>query len=133
MGNDTRSSFKVKGVCQLNVLDGTLLAEAAKNGLWAVLYVSLYIYTLREARRQEMNARERENKLREEYNQFREESRERENKLQAFINEMTKQYERITLAVERLTLDVEDIKHEIKLHNKQTRSRRKDERIKGVK
>lgn len=93
----------------------TLLAEAAKQGLWAILYISLFIYTLKESRRQENIAKEREDRLREEYNELRKESRERENMLTTFINDITRQYERLATAVERLSYDVDDIKDELKL------------------
>ncbi|WP_033829087.1 BhlA/UviB family holin-like peptide [Bacillus andreraoultii] len=93
----------------------SLLAEAAKQGLWAVLYITLFIYTLKESRRQENNAKEREDRLREEYNELRKESRERENMLTTFINDITRAYERLATAVERLSYDVDDIKDELKL------------------
>lgn len=105
---------------------GTLLAEAAKQGLWAILYVSLFVYTLKESRRQETVAKERENRLRDEYNELRKESRERENMLTAFINDITRQYERIAFAVERLSNDVDDIKDEIKLHNRSEGFKKED-------
>lgn len=89
------------------MVDGSLLKEATKQGLWAVLYVSLYIYTLRESRR-------REDKLREDYQELRQESRERENKLTVFINEISKQYERLATSLEVLSSDVDDIRDELK-------------------
>lgn len=91
-----------------------LLAEAAKSGLWAILYVSLFVYTLKESRRQQEVAKERENRLREEYQELRHESRDRENKLTSFITDITKQYERLATGVERLTMDVEEIKVELR-------------------
>lgn len=85
-----------------------LLAEAAKQGLWAILYVSLFVYTLYESKR-------REKRLRDDYESLREESRDRENKLTTFITDITKQYERLATGVERLSLDVDEIKDELKL------------------
>lgn len=87
-----------------------LIAEATKQGLWAVLYVSLYVYTLFESKR-------RENQLRDDYNKLRDESRSREDKLTEFITEITKQYERLATGIDRLTLDVDEIKDEIKRKN----------------
>lgn len=87
-----------------------LLAEAAKQGLWAILYVSLFVYTLYESKR-------REKRLRDDYESLREESRDRENKLTTFITDITNQYERLATGVERLTLDVDEIKDELKLHH----------------
>lgn len=96
----------------------TLFAEAARQGLWAVLYIALFVYTLKESRRREEEAKQRENNLRQEYNQLRKESHERENLLMNFINDITKQYERLATAVERLTYDVDEIKDELKLRNR---------------
>jgi len=96
-----------------------LLAEATRQGLWAVLYVSLFVYTLKESKR-------REERLRNDYNELREESRERENKLTAFILEITKQYERLATGVEKLSIDVDDIKEELKLR-KENRNRQNKE------
>jgi hypothetical protein len=87
---------------------GTLVAEAAKQGLWAILYVTLFIYVLTESKR-------RENRLRDDYNELRNESRERENKLTEFIHDISKQFERLARGVERLTLDVDEIKEELRL------------------
>lgn len=87
---------------------GTLLAEAAKQGLWAILYVTLFIYVLTESKR-------RENRLRDDYNELRNESRERENKLTDFIHDISKQFERLARGVERLTLDVDEIKDELRM------------------
>lgn len=74
--------------------NGDLIKEVVKQGIWAILYVTLYIYTLQETRRQQELATSRENRLREEYQELRLESHERENKLTTFINEISKQYER---------------------------------------
>lgn len=100
-----------------------LLAEAAKQGLWAILYVTLFVYTLRESRRQQEIGKEREDRLRNEYHELRNESRERENKLTMFINDITKQYERLATGVERLTLDVDEIKDELKLRREKEKKK----------
>jgi hypothetical protein len=98
---------------------GTLVAEAAKQGLWAILYVTLFIYVLTESKR-------RENRLRDDYNELRNESRERENKLTDFIHDISKQFERLARGVERLTLDVDEIKDELRLR-KETKEEEKGE------
>ena len=103
-----------------------LFAEAAKQGLWAVLYISLFVYTLKESRRQEEIARQREDKLREEYQELRKESRERENMLTNFINDISRQYERLATGVERLTVDVDEIKDELKLRRQKREKRGED-------
>jgi len=95
-----------------------VISEAVKQGLWAVLYIALFIHTLRESKRQQDIAKEREDRLREEYQELRKENREREAKLTNFINEITKQYERIAKAVEKLTIDVDEIKDELKIRRK---------------
>lgn len=92
-----------------------LLAEAARQGLWAILYVSLFVYTLKESKR-------REERLRNDYMELKEESRDRENKLTTFIVDITKQYERLATGVEKLSVDVDDIKDELKLR-KEMRNR----------
>lgn len=91
------------------------VAEIARQGVWAILYVATILYTLHEARRQGQIASQREERMREENIQIRNESRERENKLTTFITEITKQFERLATGVERLTMDVDEIKDELKL------------------
>ena len=103
-----------------------VIAEIGKQGLWAILYVSLFLYTLKEARRQQDEAAERENRLREEYHELRNESRERENKLTSFITDISRQFERLATGVERLTMDVDEIKDELKLR-KQNKEKGGDE------
>lgn len=101
----------------LEMISGDLMAEAAKQGLWAILYISLFVYTLKESRRQETNATQREQRIQKEFLEFREDCRKRETTLTTFINDITKQYERLAVAVERLSVDVDDIKDEIKIKN----------------
>lgn len=97
-----------------------LLAEAAKQGLWAILYLSLFVYTLRESRRQQDIAKERENRMREEYQELRHESGERENKLTEFIHTMGRQFERLATQYEKIAEDVKEIR--IELSNKQDKN-----------
>ncbi|MCW2278749.1 BhlA/UviB family holin-like peptide [Heliophilum fasciatum] len=76
----------------------TLVSEALKQGVWAGLFVSLYVYQLQEGRRQQN------------------ESRGREDKLTAFLSEMSKQFESLARQYERLSDDVQEIKNEIRNH-----------------
>lgn len=93
----------------IEILGGDImLAEAAKQGLWAILYVTLFIYVLTEGKR-------RENRLRDDYNELRQESREREHKLTDFIHDISKQFERLARGVERITIDVDEIKDELRI------------------
>lgn len=95
----------------LSAINGdVMLAEAAKQGLWAILYVSLFAYTLRESRRQQDVAKEREDNLRKEYHMLREESRDRENKLTDFIHNISRQFERLATQYEKIAEDVQEIK-----------------------
>ncbi|WP_092474325.1 BhlA/UviB family holin-like peptide [Desulfotruncus arcticus] len=65
---------------------------AFKEGLWAVLFVSLYYYQLRESRR------------------LQDEAKQREDKLTAFIHDITKQFELLTEQYRKIADDVNDIK-----------------------
>lgn len=101
----------------VEAFSGEILSEAAKQGLWAILYVALFIYTLKESRRQEVNAYNREERIHKDFTKFREECQKRERMLTDFINDITKQYERLAVAFEKLTYDVDAIKDELKLRN----------------
>ena len=78
---------------------------ATKQGVWAVLFISLFYYQLKESRRREQ------------------ESIEREGKVLNFISEITKQFEGLVKQYERLAEDVLDIKHKISNQNSSTRSK----------
>ncbi|MDC3413951.1 BhlA/UviB family holin-like peptide [Terrihalobacillus insolitus] len=95
----------------LEMLGGdAILAEAAKQGLWAVLYVTLFVYVLRESK-------QREERMRQEYHELRQESREREQKLTDFINKISRQFERLATQYEKIAEDVQEIR--VELANKQ--------------
>lgn len=68
---------------------------ATKQGIWAVLFISLFYYQLIESRRREQ------------------ESIEREGKVLNFISEITKQFEGLVHQYERLAEDVQEINHKI--------------------
>ncbi|MBC9786451.1 hypothetical protein GJ688_13630 [Heliobacillus mobilis] len=76
-------------------MDG-LLAEALSQGLWATLFVSLYLYQLQESRRLQTEARGREDKLTD------------------FLRDISKQFEILAKQYERLSDDVQIIKSEIR-------------------
>lgn len=103
------------------------LSEIMQQGIWAVLYVTLFVYTLRESKRQQEVAKKREDLMKKEYQELRHESYDRESKLMVFLNETTKQYERIATGVERLTMDVDEIKDELRLRSE--RRKEKDENM----
>lgn len=102
------------------------ISEIMQQGIWAVLYVTLFVYTLRESKRQQEVAKEREDAMKKEYQELRHESHDRESKLMNFLNETTKQFERLATGVERLTLDVDEIKDELRLRSDRAERERKD-------
>lgn len=73
-------------------MEETLFNYAFKEGVWAVLFVSLYYYQLKESRR------------------LQEDAKQREDKLTAFIHDITKQFEGLTEQYQRMANDVNDIK-----------------------
>lgn len=91
-------------------LTDVLLAEATKQGLWAILYITLYLYTLHEGRRQQNISSDREDNLRTETSKLRKECLDREAKLTDFINSMAKQFERLAAQYERIATDVQEIR-----------------------
>lgn len=80
-------------------MDPMVYEAALKEGLWAVLFVSLYLYQLRD-------------------------SKTRENKLMKFIDEISVQFEKLAKQYDRLSDDVKAIKDGMK--GRRT-SRRKDD------
>lgn len=91
-------------------LTDILIAEATKQGLWAILYITLYFYTLREGRRQQTISATREDNLRAEASVLRKEGIEREAKLTDFINNMAEQFERLATQYEIMAADVQEIR-----------------------
>ena len=105
----------------LSTLGNDLISQqVAKQGLWAILYILLFVYTLRESRLHQENAKERENNLRQEYHLLQEESRDRENKLTEFINNISKQFENLATQYEKIAEDIQRIK--VNLSNKENNS-----------
>lgn len=80
-----------------------LLTEmAGNNGIWATLFITLFLYQLKENKTARV---ESQNLL--------EQAHERENKLVSFLNEMSRNFEKLTSQYERLADDVDFIKVEI--------------------
>lgn len=78
---------------------------ATKQGIWAILFISLFYYQLKESRRREQ------------------ESIEREGKVLNFITEITKEFEGLVNQYERLADDVQDIKQKISNDDSSTSTR----------
>jgi DnaJ-domain-containing protein 1 len=77
-------------------MEDAILKGALEQGLWAVLFISLYLWELRENRRRE------------------DESRKREDRLMQFIEDISQQFENLNNRYEKLNSDVADIKAVIK-------------------
>ena len=73
-------------------MEQSLMENAAEQGIWTLLFISLYFYQLREAKRRET------------------ESQAREEKLAAFIHDISKQFEGLVKQYERIAEDVQAIK-----------------------
>lgn len=70
-------------------MEEILMNLASKEGLFACLFVALFIFTIVD-------------------------SRKREAKLMDFMNELTKQFEALARQYEKLSNDVDDIKEDMK-------------------
>lgn len=66
-----------------------ILKAALEQGLWAVLFVSLYFYQLRE-------------------------SKHREDRLMDFIDKISTQFENLDKRTDKIACDVADIKQELR-------------------
>ncbi|OMF30079.1 hypothetical protein BK133_17080 [Paenibacillus sp. FSL H8-0548] len=71
-----------------------------KQGIWAILFISLYYYQLKESKRREQ------------------ESIERERKVLDFISDIAMQFEGLVKQYEKLSEDVQDIRMELSNQNK---------------
>ncbi|QMV41845.1 BhlA/UviB family holin-like peptide [Cohnella cholangitidis] len=76
-------------------MEQSMIESATQQGIWAVLFISLYLYQLREGKRRES------------------ESKTREEKLTDFISEMLKQFEGLSRQYENISDDVQEIKSEL--------------------
>lgn len=70
-------------------MEDGILKVALEQGLWAVLFVSLYFYQLRE-------------------------SKNREERLMGFIDRITAQFESLDKRTDKIASDVTEIKQEIR-------------------
>ena len=75
---------------------GPLVRFATEQGIWAALFVTLYVYQLRESRR------------------ILDESKSREERLMSFLDDITKQFDRLSWQFERIAKDVEEIKSDLR-------------------
>lgn len=76
-------------------MEPSLINAALKDGLWAALFISLYLYQLRESQR------------------YQEDAQAREGKLMVFIEQISAQFEKLARQYERLSEDVREIKIDI--------------------
>ncbi len=76
-------------------MDTTLIGAALQQGLWAALFVSLYLYQLKSNGSQQDAAKGREDKL------------------YTFITDITKQFEILAKQYEHMSEDIREIKTEI--------------------
>lgn len=72
-----------------------VIESAAKQGIWAVLFISLYFYQLKEGRRRES------------------ESQAREAQLTSSIREISTQYEGLVLRYQLLAEEIKEMKNEL--------------------
>lgn len=84
-------------------MDQNLVNAALKDGLWALLFVSLYMYQLNESRRNQ------------------DEAKSRENKMMTFIDEISAQFEKLARQYEKLSEDVRTIKDDISARSENKR------------
>lgn len=79
-------------------MEELLINVASNQGVWATMFIFLFLYQLKENR------------------VAREEAREREGKLTDFISNISKSFEALTKQYDRLSDDVDFIKVEIARH-----------------
>jgi septal ring factor EnvC (AmiA/AmiB activator) len=77
-------------------VEESIIQTAAQQGIFAVLFVALFFYQLRESRRQLDVAQSREDKL------------------MAFLNDISKQFESLDAKYEKISCDVTEIKSELR-------------------
>ncbi|MZP28678.1 hypothetical protein GTO91_02955 [Heliobacterium undosum] len=77
-----------------------LISVALEQGLWAALFVSLYLYQLNDSRRLQSEAKVREDKLTD------------------FLKDVSRQFEVLAKQYEKLSCDVQEIKIDIRERGK---------------
>ncbi|WP_167747182.1 BhlA/UviB family holin-like peptide [Cohnella luojiensis] len=87
------------------MIEDLVVREAFEQGVWAVLFVSLYLHHLKENKCSRLEALEREEKL------------------MLYIEDMSEQFENLTKQYEDLSKDVGDIKRHVRRHREVQRRR----------
>ena len=70
-------------------MDTVVIEAALEQGIWAVMFVSLFFYQLRE-------------------------SKHREERLMAFIDDIAQQFKILDSRTTKISSDLDDIKHQLK-------------------
>ncbi|MCM3784303.1 BhlA/UviB family holin-like peptide [Neobacillus mesonae] len=95
-------------------MDTALINAALKDGIFAVLFVALFLYQLREARRMSDEAKAREERIqteaREREVRIQDEAKNREDRLMTLAEDLTARFETLAGQYESLALDVHEIK-----------------------
>ncbi|KAF6658853.1 BhlA/UviB family holin-like peptide [Paenibacillus polymyxa] len=99
-------------------MEQTLISAALKDGIFAVLFVALFLYQLRESRRIQDDGKDRESRIQDEAAarelRINTEAREREDRLLKLAEGIAQQFETLAGQYETLRIDVNDIKSAIK-------------------
>lgn len=95
-------------------MDTALINAALKDGIFAVLFVALFLYQLREARRMMDDAKLREERMQTEARdremRIQVEAKGREDRLMSLAEDLTSRFETLAGQYETLALDVHEIK-----------------------
>lgn len=89
-------------------METEVIKMAASQGLWAVLFVALLFYVLR-------NSQSREERLVQERQQSEAKATEREEKLMVCINALCSHYETMSKDIDGVKGDIGDMKQDIKV------------------
>lgn len=89
-------------------METEVIKMAASQGLWAVLFVALLFYVLR-------NSQSREERLVQERQQSEAKATEREEKLMDCVNSLCTHFESISKDVDGVKADIGDMKQDIKV------------------
>lgn len=87
------------------MIEDIVLRTAYEQGVWAVLFVSLYLHQLKENKCHRLEALEREEKL------------------MHYIEDMSEQFESLSKQYEDLSKDVGDIRRHVRRHREAPRRR----------
>jgi hypothetical protein len=89
-------------------MEQEIMKMAASQGLWAMLFVALLFYILR-------NSQSREDRLVKERQRSEEKSAQREDKLMECVNSLCMHYESISKAIDGVKADIGDMRQDIKV------------------